>query len=132
MRRKERRGDPIDPNELKVLSERSPVKVWVNLLLLHMYKDSVSSLVLQKSKGIPPIPLEEEVPPGGFDFDKIINRLKVMSNLDPIACPKPCQGEFPLMIQGVPYTVSTTFVDTGADPRCEITMRKGKPRSSTA
>jgi len=121
-----KRKDSIDLDELKELRARSPVKTWVNLLLLHICKDAVGSFTLQKSKGIPPIPFEEDVPPGGFDFDKIINRLKVMSGLDPVVFKEPHQGEIPLTIGDTLHTVSTTFVDAGTNPRCELTMRKGK------
>lgn len=119
-----RRKDSIDPDKLMELSDASPIKTWVNLLLLHMYRDSLSTLTLQKSKGIPSIPLEEEVPPGELDFDRIINRLKVMSGLDPVVFKEPRQGEISLTIHGTGYTVSTTFVDSGTNPRCELTVRK--------
>jgi len=112
----------IDLNALKELQEASPAKAWVNLFLLHMCRDSVSSLTLQRSKGIPPIPLEEEVPPGGFDFDRIINRLKVLAGLDPVIYKEPRKGKISLCIQGTWYHLDTTFTDSVADSQCEITV----------
>jgi hypothetical protein len=126
MRRK--RKDSIDLDDLKELSERSPAKYWVNLLLMHMCRDSVSSFTLQKSKGIPPIPGEEHMPPGGFDFDKIINRLKVMSDLDPVTFKEPRHGKIALLVHGTSYNVSTTFVDSVADSQCTIMVHPGKPQ----
>ena len=117
--------DEIDLNELKELSAASPAKVWVNLLLLHICKDSGSSLTLQKSKGIPSIPLEEEVPPGELDFDRIINRLKVMAGLDPVTYREPRKGRISLTIGGTWYHGNATFVDSVADSQCEITADKG-------
>jgi len=68
------------------------------------------------------------VPPGGFDFDRIINRLKVLSGLDPVTFKKPRHGKIALLVQGTPYDVSTTFVDSAADSQCTITMHPGEPR----
>jgi hypothetical protein len=118
----------IDLNALKELREASPAKVWVNLLLLHMCRNSVSSLTLQRSKGIPPIPLEEEVPPGGFDFDRIINRLKVLAALDPVAYKEPRKGKISLCIHGTWYDLETTFTDSVGDSRCEITAQRREPQ----
>ncbi len=120
--------DEIDLNELKELAKASPAKAWVNLLLLHICKDSGSSFTLQRSKGIPPIPLEEEVPPGELDFDRIINRLKVMSGLDPVIFKEPRKGKISLCICGTWYDVNTTFIDSIAGPQCEITVHRGKPQ----
>lgn len=117
----------IDLDEFKALQEASPSKVWVNLFLLHLCRDSESSFTLQKSKGIPPIPFEEEVPPGGFDFDKIMNRLKVMAGLDPILYKEPQKGKISLCICGVWHHLDTTFVDSVDDSQCEITAHRGGP-----
>jgi len=100
----------------------------VNLFLLHLCRDSGGSHTLRKSKGIPPIPHDEEVPPGGFDFDRIINRLKVMSGLDPVICKEPRKGKISLDISGISYHLDTTFVDSGDDSRCEIIARRKKPQ----
>ena len=126
LRKKEKRKDSIDLSDLKILSDVTPAKVWVNLLLLHMYKDSVGSFTLNKSKGIPSIPLEDEVPEGELDFDKIINRLKVMSGLVPVIYKEPHKGEIPLMLSGTRYTANTIFVDSGDNPKCEIIMSRRK------
>jgi len=120
--------DEIDLNELKELSEASPAKAWVNLFLLHMCRDSVGSLTLQRSKGIPPIPLEEEVPSGGFDFDRIVNRLKVLAGLDPVIYKKPRKGSISLCIAGTWYQVNATFVDSVSDSCCEITAHRREPQ----
>jgi hypothetical protein len=118
----------IDLNELKELSDASLAKAWVNLLFLHICKDSGNSLTLQKSKGIPPIPLEEEVPPGELDFDRIINRFKVMAGLDPVIYREPRKGKISLRIHGTWYCLNATFIDSVADSQCEITVHKGEPQ----
>ena len=113
---------PYDLDELKELSEPSPVRTWVNLFLMHMHKEHLENVVLKKSEGIPPISYEDEVPEGGFDFDKIINRLKVMSGLDPETFKKPREGNIRVNISGRDYIIKTTFLDSYDDSKCEITM----------
>lgn len=129
LRRRKKPSSPceIDLDELKALQEASPSKTWVSLFLLHLCKDLGSSLTLQKSKGIPPIPFEEEVPPGGFDFDQIMNRLKVMAGLDPVLYKEPQKGKISLCICGIWHHLDTTFVDSVDDSRCEITAHRGEP-----
>ena len=116
----------IDLDELKELTESSPGKVWVNLFLLDLFRRKIESCTLSRSQGIPSIPFEEEVPEGGFDFTKIINRLKVMSGLDPVVFKTQQEGKIPLGIGGIYYTATTTFVDSDKDSKCTITISKGK------
>ena len=128
MRRRQREScvRDIHPDEFKRLWERFPAKVWVNHLLLHMWRNSISSFTLQRSKGIPAMAWEGHLPPGGFDFDKIINRLKVLSGLDPVTFKQPRDGKTTLLINGTPCSVSATFVDSDADSLCTINMHPEK------
>ena len=121
-------GDSVDLNELRELQERSPAKTWVNLLLLHMYQHSVDRLTLRRSQGIPSIPVRgEDLPLAELDFDKIINRLKVLSGLDSVTFREARRGKIRLCIGGVWYRVDTVFTDTAADSQCEITMQRESP-----
>jgi len=126
LRKRKRRIGSIDLDELKELYERFPVKVWVNYLLLHMSRSHIESLTLSRSQGIPSIPLEDRVPEGALDFAKIINRLKVMSGLDPVVFTTQRKGKIPLMVGGTDYTVTTTFIDSDNDSKCTIALSKGK------
>ena len=123
---RKKRGDSIDLNELQELKERSPAKHWVNLLLVHMYH-SVDHLTLRRSQGIPSLPLDDDLPLAELDFDKIINRLKVLSGLDPVTFREPRRGKVRLSIHSVWYRVDTVFTDTAADSQCEITMQRESP-----
>lgn len=116
----------VDLDELKVLANRSPAKAWVNLLLMHIYKSHIESFTLKKSEGIPLIPLRDEVPKGELDFAKIINRLKVMSGLDPVVYKEQHEGKISLGIGGIYYTAKTTFIDSDDDSKCVIIMSEGK------
>jgi len=66
--------------------------------------------------------LEEEVPPGELDFDRIINRLKVLAGLDPVIYKEPRKGKISLRIHGTWYHLDITFTDSVADSQCEITV----------
>ena len=124
--RKRRPENCIDLDELKILSAAFPAKTWVNLLLLHMSKDSLSTYTLKQSQGIPPVPHEEDLPDGEISFERIINRLKVMAGLDPIKFTEPKKGSFSICVQGHWFTFNTIFNDSSDNPTCSITMFKGK------
>lgn len=109
-------------HELKRLTLENPVKTWINLLLLYMYKDSIDVYKLDQSKGIPPIPHEEELPDGELSFEGIINRLKIMSDLDPVKCKKPKESSFPLILSGNEYLVKVLFDDNNDKSTCIITF----------
>jgi hypothetical protein len=122
--KRDKRKDSIELDELRELSDPVPAKEWVNLLFMHMFKTHLESFTLKKSEGIPPIPLEDELPEGELDFNKIINRLKVMSGLDPTTFKKTYEGNIRMCVHGIWCTVKTTFVDSDDDSKCEITISK--------
>jgi hypothetical protein len=122
----------IDLDELKELANRNPAAVWVNLLLLHMYKSNLESFTLKKSEGIPLIPHRDEVPEGELDFTKIINRLKVMSGLDPVVYKEQHEGKISLCFCGIWHNVKTTFIDSDDDSTCVIIMSKGEAREAAS
>jgi hypothetical protein len=126
--KKPKRTDSIDCGELRAVPSCSPARTWVNLFLLHMYKDDIDVFPLQKSKGIPPLPpiMEDDLPSGELSFDSILNRLKVLSGLDPVQFKEPKHGSVSLVVSGKSVAVETTFCDSDDNPRCTITMTKGK------
>ena len=121
MRRKKKNlTDVVELTELK--PNRSLANAWVNLLLMHIWKDDLGTFTLEKSKGIPPVPLEEEVPDGELNFESIINRLKIMSGLDPIKYKDQQSGSIQLGLGGLWYTANTIFNDSSNNPSCSITL----------
>ena len=68
---------------------------------------------------VPDIP-ERDVP----RFELIVNRLKVMSDLDPVTYPSPLHGRIGLTVRGEPYDVEVGFDDTADNGTCEIRIRK--------
>jgi len=125
--KKDKLKDSFDLDKLKECSDGlTPAKKWVNLFLQHMFESHLVSFTLKKSEGIPSIPLEDKLPEGELDFIKIINRLKVMSGLDPVTFKKPHEGNIPIGIHGIWYTAKTAFIDSEDDSKCEITISKKK------
>jgi hypothetical protein len=117
----------IDLDALKELTESSPpAKRWVNCLLEHMFRTKIESFVLSRSEGIPSIPFDDGLLEGELNFTQIINRLKVMSGLDPVVFKTQREGKVPLNIGGIDYTATTTFIDSDEDSKCSIAMSKGK------
>lgn len=118
-------------DKLVALSCPSKAESWVNLLLLHMYKDSIKTYILDNSQGIPPIPHDEELPDGELNFESIINRLKVMVGLDPVKYKTPKKGSVSLGLGGIWYTANMIFDDSNDKPSCSITLTtEGKHMTS--
>ena len=122
LRKMRHRRESYDLGNLVRLGEHIPAKEWVYSLLEYMLKDHVGSFTLVKSQGIPSIPLRDELPEGKLDFDKIINRLKIMAGLDPVACKEPRKGDFPVLVGGKQYRITAGFTETDDDSTCEITL----------
>jgi hypothetical protein len=101
----------------------TPARQWVNLLLIHMHQDSIDSIMLQKSKGIPTFPLDVEVSKTELTYTKIINRLKVMSGLDPKVYKTVKDGIVSIRIGDTNYDIKTTFDDAN-DQSCNIALVK--------
>lgn len=124
MRKSKEGHDSVDFEEMAGLMKRYPAKQWVSMLLLHMVRRSVSHFTLAKSTGIPPVSGkgELELCDAELSIGDIINRLKVISGLNPVAYPMGATGKIELHVQGDPYTFDTTFTDDKDDSVCSIAM----------
>ena len=120
----------ISLDDLRDLVETSPVKRYVNLLLLDLGgSDEGASCTLSKSRSLPSLTgykWEEELPP----FEKVRNRLKVMADLDPVTFQEPVKGHFKMQIGARPCIAHVDFDDGADDPtvnlRLEWTERHGE------
>jgi len=123
LRRLWRLGDSrmsIDLDELTELAEITPTKKYVNLLLLAMARDDVREVVLTSSRPLPPSKIYPgaEIPP----FESVVNRLKVVANLDPVIYQHPKEGRIELTIGSDPVAVHVRFVDTGPERSVHLRM----------
>lgn len=123
--KKPKKRDSFDLDDVKELVPQTSAKHWVNTLLMHMYQHSIKDFILQKCDGIPLIGMSDiDLPEDELDFDKIINRLKVMSGLDPILFSETKRGKIDLVLQGVPYILHTQFTDSASNSICHIELLK--------
>lgn len=117
----------IDLDDLQSLVESSPVKRYVNILLLDLAKTGEDALcTLSKSHPLPSPAFctwEEEIPP----FEKVRNRLKVMAGVDPVVSHEPVKGRIELSIGVRPCIIHTEFDDRPEDPRVYLHLEWLQP-----
>jgi len=112
------RGDRIDLQDLKELSESNPVKKLLNLVLLQAIKDKAADIHFE--------PFEEEfkmryridgvlydmVPPPKHVALAISSRIKVMANLDIAERRLPQDGRIELQVSGNPVDLRVSILPT--------------------
>jgi len=110
------RGDSIDLDELRTLTEANPVKKLLNLVLFQAIKDKASDIHFE--------PFEEEfkmryridgvlyemVPPPRYIAMAITSRLKVMANLDIAERRLPQDGRIELTVGGNPVDLRVSVL----------------------
>ena len=110
--------------DLDELAETTPAKIYANLLLLEMARGDVGERLLRRSQPLPwPAHYaEEELPP----FAVVVNCLKVMSTLDPIAYHAPKEGRIELGVgldgRMQEVIIHTRFDDFAEDPAVHLRM----------
>jgi hypothetical protein len=111
------------PGTLKMVTPDSPPAIrYVNLLLYHMVKNDTDTQILREAESLPSLAgeLGAVSPP---PLDRLLNRLKVLSGLNPVTYPAPVEGSIPLCIGGEMFRAKTFFDDASND-RCRISMTK--------
>ena len=120
--RKKRKPYKLEEVTIIETEQPTPVIKWVNMLLLHIHQNSVTCFILQKSTGVPLLPFDCETSKDKITIPKIINRLKVMSELGPGACEESKESSISLCICGKDYTAKLLFIDTFTDQSCKIDL----------
>ena len=101
----------------------NPVILYVNLLLFDMIARDEKTMVLKESS-MPILQHKQKLPVDPPDFDPIVNRLKIMSGLNPVKYREPVDGTTSLTVAGTPYKVTTRFEDHDPEPFCTITLEE--------
>lgn len=105
--------DFVDLQELIESQKRHPTLQYLNGLLMRMSKGEFSEVLLCSSR---PLPQVELVPGTKMPtFVKVINRLKVMTNLRLVICRPPKEGKIELTIHGRDAVLHVRFNDTAPD-----------------
>jgi type IV pilus assembly protein PilB len=114
----EGRGQSIDLDELKELSESNPVKKLLNLVLLQAIRDKASDIHFEpfeneykmryRIDGV----LYEMIPPPKHIAAALSSRIKVMASLDIAERRLPQDGRISLTVQGKPVDLRVSVLPT--------------------
>jgi hypothetical protein len=112
------RGQNPKSSGVIVPTEVPPPVRYVGALLNEM-ADGKRSVTLRSSAQLP-------VPHGaGSDlpqFSQIVNRLKIMAGLDPVAYPDVVRKQIEVTVGERKRKVAVTFDDKASDPSCQLTL----------
>lgn len=103
-----------------------PVIRYLNVFLADLVAKT-AEITVCASQNFPPLPgYRDEVPL----FTQVTNRLKVLSNLDPLTYKKIVNGSFEHKVRDRCYCIVATFSDCEGDPWCRLAVAQGiaKPR----
>lgn len=110
--------------EREMIEEVCHVIRWVNMFLYDMRSRGVGMVTLNESEPLPLVP----DPRGGEcvapEFSKVMNRLKIMSGLNPIRCQEPVQGTVEVTMGAELHIVTISFDETRESASCNIEIRK--------
>ena len=100
--------DAIDLQTLIEAADTHPAKRYTNLLLMDMLAKGLQERTLSADEPLPGFEHFDNTLP---QFAVVVNRLTVMSGLDPIQYKTPRDGRFDLIVQGAPFGVFARFDD---------------------
>jgi len=95
---------------------------YVNFLLYNMFQNREAVRILRRSE--PPLPLtvsgKQRAAPS---FDELINRLKILTRLEPVMSPTPKSGTTSLVIRLIECELHCRF-DDHSDECCRIELKR--------
>jgi len=97
---------------------------YVAWLLKFMLRRSLTELTVNTSRALPGAGESgDECPPCNPNPEAVINRLKILSGLNPMRYPSSVRGVFEETRTGYVLVVSTQFEDTDSKSACKIKLR---------
>ena len=113
-----RRRPPGQDGVLEDAAHSSPPIRYVNVILYQMCKAHQPVRILRADEPLAQVTIESgtlEAPP----LAQVLNRLKIMSGLNPVHYSAEAEGQIQLSIGGDEFSVRTTFSDA-TEERCRI------------
>jgi hypothetical protein len=109
-------------DKLMEAAEDTPLVRYVNCILIDMHQRGMSSRELRQSEPLPSLDTLRCSTP--TDFSHVLNRLKVMSDLNPVTYPEPVDGRFKVQMLGKRFKVEARFDDNPEDPYVRLEMKE--------
>ncbi len=91
---------------------------YVKQVLRDMCENNGATAVFRKSEPLAP------VDGAGCEYAHFVNRLKLMSGLNPVTYPERLYGHFELKIGGKLHIARTWFDDASDEPMCSVTIEE--------
>lgn len=112
-------------SKAKAADEQPTAVEYVEWLLLHMLRISRTELTIDSSKPLPGSDLtaKEAPPPCVPDAQAVINRLKILSGVNPVCQAKAVRGSFERSRTHHTIEVATQFQDSAEKSDCSIRLR---------
>ena len=98
---------------------------YVEWLLQYMLKTSKVELVIDTRHPLPgagPLPAGVDPPPFLPDVPLVVNRLKILSGVNPLPLPEPVEGRFQRPKKHLALILATRFHDTNERSTCSLRM----------
>jgi hypothetical protein len=112
------------PASIPPVSNESADRIdYVDALLAHMLRKSLFSLRIASTEPLPRIGTDTEQAASRANHQAVINRLKVMSRLNPIIYSTPVQGKIEIPLGAHILVYETHFDDKATPPYCLINLR---------
>lgn len=114
-----RKSEPVSDSEQPTAIE------YVDWLLIHMLRTSRTALTIDTSRALPGggHPADDDPPPCMPDAQAVVNRLKILSGVNPIRQPKIVTGNFERPRANHIIVVTTQFQDDAEKSSCAIQLR---------
>lgn len=98
---------------------------YVEWLLQYMLKTSKVDLVIDTRYPLPgagPLPAGVDPPPCLPDVHLVLNRLKILSGVNPLPLPEPVEGRFQRPKQHLALVITSRFHDANGRSSCSLRM----------
>ena len=101
----------------------TPAVLYANHILVDLITRKTKSITLVESQGLPSIPTTDDGDCSEpADFTHVVNRLKIMVELDPVSYKEPVHGLMAILKDDMEYIIRMDFDDRPPDSSCVITL----------